>query len=132
MSDSFVTPWTVAHQAPLSLGFPRQEYRSGLPFPSPGNLPDPGIKPVSSALANKFFTTEPPGKPRVFQILVYLMILLSNSCIKGMPQSLKWTNNQKPWGLDKGEETQRGMNLSSVCCSPFALGLLFVQGMTSM
>ena len=42
MSDSFVTPWTVANQAPLSIQFPRQEYWSGLPFPSPGDLPDPG------------------------------------------------------------------------------------------
>ena len=50
MSDCFVTPWAVAHQAPLSMGFPRQKYWSGLPFPSPGDLPDPGIKPVSSAL----------------------------------------------------------------------------------
>ena len=56
----FVTPWTVAHQAPLSMGFPRQEYWSELPFPSPGDLPDPGIKPmslVSPALAGRFFTT---------------------------------------------------------------------------
>ena len=45
MSDSSVTPWTVAHQAPLSMGFPRQEYWSGLPFPSPGDLPHPGIEP---------------------------------------------------------------------------------------
>ena len=45
MSYSFVTPWTVTHQAPLSLGFPRQEYWSGLPFPYPGDLPDPGIEP---------------------------------------------------------------------------------------
>ena len=62
MSD-FATPWTVAHQAPLSMGFPRQEYWSGLPFPPPGNLPNPGIEPVSLALAGRFFTTEPPGKP---------------------------------------------------------------------
>ena len=47
----FVTPWTVAHQAPLSMGFSRQEYWSGLPFPSPGDLPDPGIEPASPALA---------------------------------------------------------------------------------
>ena len=58
----FVTPWTVACQAPLSVGFPRQEYWSGLPFPSPGDLPDPGIEPVSLtspawALAGRFFTT---------------------------------------------------------------------------
>jgi len=63
MSDSFVTPWTVAHQTLLIMGFPRQEYWSGLPFPSPGDLPDPGIKPTSPALTGRFFTTEPPGKP---------------------------------------------------------------------
>ena len=59
-------PWTVAHQAPLSMGFPRQEYLSGLPFPSPGDLPHPGTEPASPkspALADGFFTTEPPGKP---------------------------------------------------------------------
>ena len=55
-------PWTVAHQAPLSTGFPRQEYWNGLPFPSRGDLPDPGIEPVSPALAGGFFTTETPGK----------------------------------------------------------------------
>ena len=49
VSGSFVTLWTVAHQAPLSMGFPRQEYCSGLPVPSLGDLPDPGIKPVSLA-----------------------------------------------------------------------------------
>ena len=57
---------TVTLQAPLSMGFPRQEYWSGLPFPSPGDLPDPGIEPESPkspALAGGFFTTEPPGKP---------------------------------------------------------------------
>ena len=63
MSDSFMIPWTVAHQAPLSVRLPRQEYWSGLLFPSPGDLSDPGIKPISPALAGGFFTTEPPGKP---------------------------------------------------------------------
>ena len=58
----FATPWTVAHQAPLSLGFPRQEYWSRLPFPSSGNLPDPGIELASPSLAGRFFTTEPSGK----------------------------------------------------------------------
>ena len=62
MSDSFATPGTVAHQAPLSMGFPRREYQSGLPFPSPGDLPDPEIEPMSSALAGRFFTAEPPRK----------------------------------------------------------------------
>ena len=59
MSNSFATLWTVAHQAPLSLGFPRQEYWSGLPLLPPGDLPDPGIEPVSPALADRLFTTEP-------------------------------------------------------------------------
>ena len=53
----FVTLWTVVRQAPLFTGFPRQEYWSGLPFPPPGDLPDPGIKPVSLALAGGFFNT---------------------------------------------------------------------------
>ena len=52
----FVTPWTVAHQAPLSMGFSRQEYWSGLPFPSSGDLLDPGMEPTSPALAGGFFT----------------------------------------------------------------------------
>ena len=58
--------WTVAHQAPLFTGFSRQEYWSGLPFPSPGDLPDPGVEPKSPAslvLAGRFFTTEQLGKP---------------------------------------------------------------------
>ena len=61
MSDS-VTPWTVAHQAPLSIGFPGQEYWSGVPFPSPGDLPDPGIKPRSPVLQADSLPSEPPGK----------------------------------------------------------------------
>ena len=60
----FVTLWTIAQQAPLSMGFSRQKYWSGLPFPSPGNLPDSGIKHASPPLTGGFFTTEPPGKPR--------------------------------------------------------------------
>ena len=62
----FATPWSAAHQAPLSMEFPRQEYWSGLPVPTPEDLPDPGIKPTSlasPALAGGFFTTVPPGKP---------------------------------------------------------------------
>ena len=53
----FVTPWTVAHQAPPSMGFSRQEYWSGLPFPSPGDLPDPGIKPRSPAFQAEVLTS---------------------------------------------------------------------------
>ena len=59
----FATPWTVAYQASPSMGFSRQEYWSGLPFPSPGDLPDPGIEPRSPALEADALTSEPPGKP---------------------------------------------------------------------
>ena len=62
-SNSFVTLWTVTHQAPLSMEFSRQEYWSGLPCPPAGDLPDPGIEPMNPALANGFFTSEPHGKP---------------------------------------------------------------------
>ena len=61
-----LNPWTGARQAPLSMGFPRQEYWSGLPFPSPGNLPNPGIKPGSPALQADPLPSEPPGKPSWF------------------------------------------------------------------
>ena len=62
----FATPWTVARQTPLSMGFSRQECWGGLPFPFPWDLPKPGIKPmshVSPTLAGGFFSTKPPGKP---------------------------------------------------------------------
>ena len=59
----FATPWTVAYQAPPSTGFSRQECWSGLPFPSPGHLPDPGIEPGSHALQADALPSEPPGKP---------------------------------------------------------------------
>jgi len=62
MPDSS-TIWTVAHQAPLSMGFPKQEYWSGLLFPSAGDLPNPGTEPASPPSVGGFFTTEPPGKP---------------------------------------------------------------------
>ena len=64
MSNSLATPWTIAQQASLSMGFSRQEYWSGLPFLSPGFLPSPGIELESPALAGGFFTTEPPGKTK--------------------------------------------------------------------
>ena len=63
MANSFETPWTIAQQAPLSMGFSGQKYWNGLTFPSPGDLSNPGIELVSPALAGRFFTTEPPGKP---------------------------------------------------------------------
>ena len=73
MSDSFTIPWTIAHQPPLSIGFHRQECWNGLPLPFPGDLPDPGIKLVSPALTDTFFTTGPPG---------YMDTYLSKLCFK--------------------------------------------------
>ena len=65
LCPSLLTPWTVACQAPLSLGFSRQEYWSRLPFSSLGDLPNSRIELVSPALARRFFTAEPPGKPKI-------------------------------------------------------------------
>ena len=62
----FVTPWTIAYQAPLSMGFSRQECWSGLPFLSPGDLPDPGIEPGSPTLEADALPSEPPGAPCSF------------------------------------------------------------------
>ena len=73
----FMTQWTVAHQAPLSVGFSRQEYWSGLPFPPPGNLPHPGIEPtslLSSTLAIEFFTLVPPAKPVISSYTFYSLL----------------------------------------------------------
>ena len=74
----FATPWTVAHQAPRSMGFSRHEYWSGLPFPSPGDLPNPGIKPRSPALEADALLSDLPGKPNstIFsRLLIYSMIV---------------------------------------------------------
>ena len=67
--QTLATPWTIAHQAPLCVGFSRQEYWSGLPCPSPGDLPDPGIEPGSPALQADSLLSEPPGKPMCRNIL---------------------------------------------------------------
>ena len=85
MASSFVILWTVVHQAPLSMGFSRQEYWSGLPFPSPGYLPDPGIEPLSLALTSSFFITstwEAPWTFNVSQLLYffYLSYIESSFC----------------------------------------------------
>ena len=71
----FVAPWAVAQQASLSTEFPRQGYWNGLPFPSPGDLPDRGIKPLSPALAGRFFTTKPSGKP----VMEYCSVIKQNN-----------------------------------------------------
>ena len=82
-----MTPWIVACQASLSIGFPKQKYWSGLLFPSPGNFPNPGVKPTSPALAGRFFTTEPEGKSMFCDIFFverlkpdWYFVLLSHVC----------------------------------------------------
>ena len=93
MSDSFAIPLTVARQAPLSMGFPMQEYWSRLPFPCPGALPNPRIELVSLALAGRFFTAEPPGKP-----------ILRSSGLQIMCEFLSLTIGfRKHLGLNAGE-----------------------------
>ena len=67
-----MTPWTIAHKAPLFLGFPRQKYWSGLPFPSPGDLPDPRIKPESPVLQMNSLSSKPPGKPGLIHSSIQL------------------------------------------------------------
>ena len=79
----FETPWTVGQQVPLSTGFFRQEYWNGLPFPPPGDLPDPGIKPsslVSPALAGGFFTAELLGRLPLDSTLVLMVWFLTCCC----------------------------------------------------
>ena len=71
MSSSFATPQTVARQAPLSMGFPRQEYWSGLLFPSPGDLSNPGTEPVFPALAGGFFTTSVAWEAQMNEYVLY-------------------------------------------------------------
>ena len=83
----FSTPWTVARQAPPSMGFSRQEYWSGFPFPSPGDLPDPGIEPRSPALQADALTSEPPGKPNLSFTFFSKVIL--NTVSTGFPQCLQ-------------------------------------------
>ena len=72
MSDPFPAPWTVTHQVPLSTEFPSQESLSGFPFPTPGNLCDPGIEHPTPALAGGFLITEPPEKDIYTHTYTYL------------------------------------------------------------
>ena len=98
-----MTPWTVARQDPLSVGFPRQEYFNGLPFPTPGDLLNPGDKPTTPALEGGFFTAEPPGKP------IYVNLKLPND-----PSSFPQKRDFLWWvvGMGCGQDL-RGPSLTS-------------------
>ena len=85
----FATPWTVAYQAPLSMEFSRQEYWSGLPFPSPGDLPDLGIEPGSPSLQADSLPSEPPEKPHFTKAAAQidssnalLLFSIASSCLQ--------------------------------------------------
>ena len=97
----FVTSWTIACQAPLSMEFSRQEYWSGLPFPSPGDLSNPGIESVSPVLQVDSLTTKPPGKPRP-KIMWSLRTWPSTGMVARAPslQELWWLAGYCPkfWG----------------------------------
>ena len=79
----FATPWTVAHQAPLSMRFSRQEYWSGLLFPSPGDLPDPGMEPGSYASQADALPSEPPGKQLYSNLKKYSLLFVKCSLLNG-------------------------------------------------
>ena len=83
-----MTPWTVAHQAPLSIGFPRQKYSSGLPFPPPEYLSDTGIEPGSPALQADSSLPEPPGKPHFITKVIYYVARIALSSLVDQVQGL--------------------------------------------
>jgi len=85
-SNSFVTPWSVVHQTPLSRGFPKQEYWDELPFPSPGNLPKPGIEPVSPALQVDSLPLCRLGSPKLFVVVVRVLSHVGDSLWPYGPQ----------------------------------------------
>ena len=121
LSQLFATLWTVGCQAPLSMEFSTQEYWSGLPFPTPGDLPDPGIEPASlasPALADRFFTTALPGKPLPFLSVQFSLSVVSNSATPrtGACQASLSINNS--WSLLKlmSIELVMPFNHLILCC----------------
>ena len=112
MSDTLATPWTVARQVPLSMGFSRQEYWSGLLFPSPGDLPNPGIEPRSPALQADSLPAELPGKPRA----------KGGTCqsLAGRQATISLVR-----GEGRGEKSLQNHNLNRFPFSPFPRPFLF-------
>ena len=118
MSDSFVTPRAVARHAPLSMGFPRQEYWSGLLFPSLGDLPDPGIELMFPALAGGFFMAEPVNSKRLhFQTPSHWELGFSVRILGGY--TIWSIGTKKTTSLLRAEivyETSKGVALSPDAC----------------
>ena len=120
----FATPWTVAYQAPPSMGFSRQEYWNGLPFPSPGDLPDPGIESGSPAFQADTLTSEPPGKPHIYaqfssvQSLSHVR-LFAIPWIAARQASLSVTNSWSSLKLMSIESVMPSSHL--ILCSPLFL-----------
>ena len=90
-----VTPWTVTHQAPLPMEFPRQEYWNGYSFSSPGDLPNPGIKPGSLALQANSLQSEPPGKPNLIRERLKDHNTVKLSCVKYFYTKNVWKETLK-------------------------------------
>ena len=98
--------WALALEVPLSMEFPRQQYWSGLPFPFPGNLPGPGVKPESPTLAGRFFTTEPPGKPTMNNVVTASGRQQRETLLLNKVLSAEWT-----WVVMGHNSTQYGVDL---------------------
>ena len=107
----FVTPWTAALQAPLSMGFPSQGYWNGLPFHSPGDLLGSGIKPMSPPLADGFFTTEPPGKTT----------RLKNASVTFTKDATLWSQDLLS-SANNTKENLQGITLQYTALSPTGSG----------
>ena len=109
----FATPWTVAYHAPPSMGFSRQEYWSGLPFPSPEDLPDPGIEPGSPTFQADALTSEPPGKPLIHYLgllIAFLSIMerLQDNMEKEMAAHSSTIAWKIPWTEEPGRLQSMG------------------------
>ena len=118
----FETPWTIAHQVLLCMGFSRQEYLHGLPFPSPGDLPDPRIESATPALTGGFFTTGSPGKPSLY----FLQKVLSKSFVskvkKSMPSMrLSILHSLTHNILQKLVEILNGKHMHAICYKQYCL-----------
>ena len=127
----FSTPWTVACQAPLSMGFSRQEYWSGLPSPPPGDLPDPGIEARSSALRADSLPSEPPGKPEqacFHRLKLHQLCSSERHCSGKLPGVLRALASNTPflpmslgWAVSSGSTPPRRQTRFSVNISPSRL-----------